>query len=259
MSLKHRLVGAAVIVAGLVIFVPMLVDGGNKAGKSDKRITMEMKLPPAPKYSFDQAPLPNPDKEFNFRPSERTVEEDTPPPVPAVEAKAEPVRIVPPRRSNVVAPINPPTPAHPAMAQQVQARAAASITRTATSKPTAAPAKAMATDTAAKPVVSAKPVVGAKPVVSAKPQAAAESPAKPAAPGGYVVQVGGFGDINNAQQLRDRLVKDGFAAYVDSSKPGGKIPHKVKVGPEPDRAQAEALRGRLATQEHIQGFVTAQP
>jgi DedD protein len=74
-----------------------------------------------------------------------------------------------------------------------------------------------------------------------------------------VVQVGGFADEKNAQQLRDRLVQAGFSAFIDSSQPGGKIPHKVKVGPEPDRARAQALRDRLFSQEHIQGFVTAQP
>ena len=67
MSLKHRLVGAAVVIAGLVIFVPMLVDGEKTNGVT----SLDLQLPSTPKYGFDNEPLPNPEEEFSFRPAER--------------------------------------------------------------------------------------------------------------------------------------------------------------------------------------------
>ena len=52
-SLKQRLIGAAVLIALAVIFLPMLLDGSGRR----EQITMRMEIPPEPQYTFEQ-PLP---------------------------------------------------------------------------------------------------------------------------------------------------------------------------------------------------------
>jgi DedD protein len=213
MSLKHRLVGAAVVIAALVIFVPMLVDGEKGEGQA----SIEMKLPPPPKYDFDQEPLPDPDEEFSFRPAERPEQAYVPPlPVPAEPvaspaepAAQEPKAIVPPKRPALAVP-------------------------------------------AAKPAIAKPAKVASAPPVRTEP---------PKLPGlkGWAVQVGSFGESSNAAALADRLKSQGFDAFVQpAGSTGGKAVHRVKVGPEPQRAQAEALRSRLA-QQNIQGIVVSHP
>ena len=54
-TLKQRLIGAAVIIAMAVIFVPMILDGSGQ----QKSIAMNMEVPPEPKFSFE-TDLPEP-------------------------------------------------------------------------------------------------------------------------------------------------------------------------------------------------------
>ena len=48
-TLKQRLIGAAVIIALAVIFVPMILDG---SGRQDS-VALNMEIPPEPTFSFD--------------------------------------------------------------------------------------------------------------------------------------------------------------------------------------------------------------
>ena len=54
-SLKQRLIGAAVLIALAVIFLPMLLDGEGRR----EQVSMKMEIPPEPQYTFEQ-PLPPP-------------------------------------------------------------------------------------------------------------------------------------------------------------------------------------------------------
>jgi len=54
-TLKQRLIGAAVIIALAVIFVPMILDGSGQ----QKSIAINMEVPPEPKFSFETK-LPDP-------------------------------------------------------------------------------------------------------------------------------------------------------------------------------------------------------
>lgn len=53
--LKQRLIGAAVLIALAVIFLPMLLDGAGRR----EQVSMKMEIPPEPQYTFEQ-PLPPP-------------------------------------------------------------------------------------------------------------------------------------------------------------------------------------------------------
>ncbi len=61
MSLKQRLVGAVVLIALAVIFLPMLLDGSGRSG----HVSMEMEIPPEPVYDVPSRlpPLPGPESE----------------------------------------------------------------------------------------------------------------------------------------------------------------------------------------------------
>ena len=61
MSLKQRLVGAVVLIALAVIFLPMLLDGSGRSG----HVSMEMEIPPEPVYDVPSRlpPLAQPESE----------------------------------------------------------------------------------------------------------------------------------------------------------------------------------------------------
>ena len=56
-TLKQRLIGAAVLIALAVIFVPMILDG---SGQRDS-VTLNMEVPPEPEFTFESE-LPDPEK-----------------------------------------------------------------------------------------------------------------------------------------------------------------------------------------------------
>lgn len=66
-------------------------------------------------------------------------------------------------------------------------------------------------------------------------------------PQAWAVQVGSFSRRENAFALRERLRRQGFAAFVEPVIRGdGTRAWRVRVGPEPTRQEAEALKARLA-------------
>jgi DedD protein len=83
------------------------------------------------------------------------------------------------------------------------------------------------------------------PARSSPPRPAPAQAAPPAPKGSFVVQLGSFGSRDNA----DRLVRDmsakGFKAFVAPIRSGGRDLYRVRVGPTPDRASAEALAADL--------------
>lgn len=100
------------------------------------------------------------------------------------------------------------------------------------------------------------------PVVEPSPPAAAASPRpspEPAAPaaGGFVVQVGTFGQKDNAERLVRTLKGRGFAAQVSPTSRGGKTLYRVRVGPAGSREAAAGVARELAAAGHP-GQVVAQ-
>lgn len=63
---------------------------------------------------------------------------------------------------------------------------------------------------------------------------------------GFVVQVGSFTQADSAENLVARLKDAGFRAYTESDSQSGKLLHRVLVGPEIRKADAERTRERLA-------------
>ena len=67
----------------------------------------------------------------------------------------------------------------------------------------------------------------------------------PVAGGQWAVQVGAFGNVASANKLISDLRRDGFTAFEAPLHRAGKTLHRVRVGPEADKASAERLSGQL--------------
>ena len=68
-TLKQRLIGAAVIIALAVIFVPMILDGSGR----QESVAINMEVPPEPTFTFDSE-LPDPKQLDELPPIETSVD-----------------------------------------------------------------------------------------------------------------------------------------------------------------------------------------
>lgn len=127
--------------------------------------------------------------------------------------------------------------------------------------PTAAPAAATEAPTQTKP--APVPAVAPKPAPAAAPAAApttAAAPvvttAKPAVSGAYVVQVASFPQQGDAQALKDRLARKGYAVYTQDADLGAKGTwYRVYIGPFDDSATAGKTVERLVAEERLSALV----
>jgi DedD protein len=74
--------------------------------------------------------------------------------------------------------------------------------------------------------------------------------------GDWLVQVGTFGQKNNANRLAAGLKERGFAAFVSPATRGGKTLYRVRVGPPGSREDAAGVASRLAAAGHTGQIVT---
>ncbi|MBT2747105.1 MULTISPECIES: SPOR domain-containing protein [unclassified Lysobacter] len=98
---------------------------------------------------------------------------------------------------------------------------------------------------ATKPVkIEPLPAETPKPApVAAKPA----EPAKPAAAGtGFAVQLGAFGNVDEANKLRDRARAAGFSAFVEQVRTDKGTLNRVRIGPVVNRADADKLKAQVA-------------
>jgi len=85
-------------------------------------------------------------------------------------------------------------------------------------------------------------------------------PAKPAASttGMWAVQLGSFSNKENAEKLAADLRKQGYAAFLSQLRTSAGELHRVRIGPQKDRASAEAMAARLLKANH-KGQVVPHP
>ena len=135
------------------------------------------------------------------------------------------------------------------------AQTAASVQPEAKSQPEARPEPKP--ETRQEPVTAPDPDSGSGPAPAEKATeqtaAAAESPT-----GMWAVQLGSFGNQQNAERLAADLRKQGFAAFLSQlSTESGQL-HRVRIGPQKDRESAEAMAAELAKGGH-KGQVVPHP
>lgn len=108
-----------------------------------------------------------------------------------------------------------------------------------------------------------------KPEPASEPESEPEpAPAEPATQqvtqatdsptGMWAVQLGSFGNQENAERLAADLRKQGFAAFLSQLSTGSGQLHRVRIGPQKDRESAEATAQRLAKAGH-EGQVVPHP
>ena len=117
--------------------------------------------------------------------------------------------------------------------------------------PAAVATSTPATRDAAEEPVAEKTNVAATPTppppdpVPAKPQQQAAAKPATSATGMWAVQLGSFGNQQNAERLAADLRKQGFAAFLSMLPTDGGELHRVRIGPQKDRESAEAMATRL--------------
>lgn len=82
-----------------------------------------------------------------------------------------------------------------------------------------------------------------------------QSPIEPGKGHGWVVQIGSFSDRNKALQLRDRLRKAQYTAFVESTTGKHGTLYRVRVGPVIKREEADKLQSRIIKQQKLKGAI----
>ena len=195
---KRRLVGAAVLVALMVIFVPMLVDDREETEGLGEPITMPGESEVDAAFDSEMPTVEDLDQALNG---------DLTPPLPPPETQGAVPETAAPAdadRSASLEPLPRPSPQPP--------------------EQSAAPAQ--------------------RPAASPEPRASGPKQV-PAGATAWVVQVASLGSSSAATKLQNELRGQGYPAFVEQALVNGKTYYRVRVGPEVDRARAEAVAGRL--------------
>lgn len=223
-ALKQRLIGAAVLVALAMIFLPMLLKGPDTAEPDAAQVPMDMPVAPDQEFETRELPLTAPSA---ATPEDGVLGLDTRP--PASDDPDALVTIGPDGRpvgGSQPLPEETPAPADaPPEAPAVAVDAATGVAPPPTEPVTAAPAPAPAAATP--PPAPATPL----PTVTAG--------------GRYVVNVGSFSNLDNARALATKLRAQGLPLTSESVDVSGKPAMRLRVGPYAERTAAEAARLRV--------------
>ncbi|MGJ7515203.1 SPOR domain-containing protein [Pseudomonas baetica] len=212
---KQRMVGALVLVALAVIFLPMLFS------RQDEQRQVTVEAPAAP-----QAPaMPQVQVEPVVVPEPQALPQE---PVPGDDDIAQDV------------PAAPAVPATPAVPTPAPAPAAKPVT------PPPAPAPV--------PALAAKPATAPAQPITAAPGKPDTTQSRVDANGlsvSWSVQLASLSSRESAEKLQKTLRSQGYNAYIRSA--DGK--NRVFVGPLIERAEADRLRDLLNRQQNLKGFV----
>lgn len=112
------------------------------------------------------------------------------------------------------------------------------------------------------PTGSAEPLEGegdapVERVIAEVPEPPPVAAAPPPSSGPFAVQVGSYEEPVPAWKLAEQLGAKDYAVYVDEGSAAGKPRWRVRVGPIPDRDQAERVARRLKNQERLPIWVIA--
>lgn len=145
-----------------------------------------------------------------------------------------------------------PVPATRADAPPVSDTAAVAVTQ-APPQPVQEPEQEPASATTPAPKSEPEIVVEEETVEDAPVQVATTS-----ATGMWAVQLGSFSNQQNAEKLAASLRDQGYAAFLSQLDRGGAALHRVRIGPQKDRAGAEQIAAQLAKSGH-KGQVVPHP
>ncbi len=247
--LKQRLVGAAVLVALAVIFLPMLLDGEPRPVER----TVRLGLPERPAFEGEGETIPlleEPEKTGERTPAEPAgnTSLDLLPQEPLAEvATATTTTAATPEPANE-SPVGSPADTQ-AEAQVPQETGTPPVS---TSHETAS---VIEESTVTHPSPVAEPQTIAEPQGTRQPEAVATPPAPasaqpattvdPASARGWWVQLGVFSRKNNAERLARRGVNAGFPCQVGVFTSGSRTLHRVRCGAWADQSTANQQQQKL--------------
>ncbi len=224
--LKRRLIGAAVIIALAVIFVPMLFESPGP----DSPVKSEIKIPQKPSYE-----IPN-------RLESKHIDENSG--GQTSTQQGSPLDIKPD-------------------SPLINQFPGSSTTAT---KPAGQPNKQQVETTPPKPDTQGRQPPAVVVETSKMPQKPAKKPekrpaaTKPRTDGtGFVAQIGSFTQKQNAMVLADKLQASGYPAFVEEASTGSSMVYRVKLGPVDDREAAEKLLKKARKNEGLGGIVVSYP
>lgn len=243
-GLKKRLLGAAVLIALAVIFVPMLLPGHSDSGQQ----SVSVKIPPEPSGEMQTRVLKvGPDAAAAGSSTAAAVND--PDHVATLDiGKAPAASQAAPALA--IAPTNAPS------------APVASAPTVAVSTPAAVPPPASSPAASASVVAKAPPASAPATVATPKPEPAPKAEPVAGGPGAaagakYTVNLGIYADHASANKLVANARQHGFTAAATPETFQGKRVLRVHVGPFATRAQAEAARLKLKDFEHVSMSIEA--
>ena len=297
-ALKQRLLGAAVLIALAIIFVPMFLSNSPQQQESTTR---NLDIPPPPEHKFETRTLPvaspsAPEPAPAAEDPNKVVTIDTNAP-PKMDAHPEDQVAVAPPPPKPVAP--PPKPAAPVETPPSPAPNAAPAGRFAINmgvyadqnhanalvanlkklgfasysesteyqgKPATRVrvgpfADRAAAESARLKIKQSEPKVPSS-IVDSGEQPTADAPATALASnraGGWAVQLGAFKSEAEANKLRERLRGVAIASFVDKTGNGDATLWRVRAGPYADRSGADSARSNIKQKLHVDGMIVTQP
>jgi DedD protein len=242
-ALKQRLIGATVLVALAVIFLPMLIDGPEAEREAESE-QLSLDLPTRPdrpmetrEIALQPAPLPTP-----------VVPAAGSDVLPVVDTGAE-------QRVDALSgePVGAASDPASSTASSASAASAPAAARTDATPPAATGSTSSPPSATPRPAATA-PVSPRPPAAAPAASAPAPVPALPTATAGgrYAVNVGSYANVANAENLLARLKNAGIAAYSESVNLEGRPVRRVRLGPFAQRSEAERARqAALAVQRDL--------
>ena len=224
-ALKQRLMGAAVLVALAVIFLPMLFSGPAPPPPAGS-LPLDMPAQPERTLQTREIPLALP-----ARPSASSASTAAP------GASADPNRL-----ATVEVPVLPPREVPESSGRTDEASASSAETaRSRAPVATSEPVPQPASSAPSKPVDEA-PAPASVAAPAPAPAPAAQAPASGAGSAGarFVINLGSYSNAANANALLARLKKAGVAVYSESIQVDGKAASRLRAGPYASRGAAEA-------------------
>jgi len=240
MVLKRRLIGASILIALAVIFVPMLlVDPDSVAERSGERVD----VPPMPESAGEVRRIPlDPD-------TARLADGSEPGPGDGPGGQADAASVAVRDRPGEIAGADEPVSAD-AAAGSGESRADEEIVLRPELTEAAGPDRAGSDD----PAADRPDAAGPEPDAESAPDAdEAAVPARPEAGeagislGDFIVQVASFGTEASANRVREQLEALGHIVQRDEIVRGETLLYRLRTGPYPSRAAAENALEQIRT------------
>lgn len=221
-ALKQRLIGAAVLVALAMIFLPMMLRSPDTAEPDAAQVPLDMPAAPDQEFETRELPLTVPE---TARPDASVLGMDAATPSPA--------------DPNAVATVD--------QSGQPAARTDYSPDSESSGDADVPPGTVAATDAATGLPATEAATDGTAPAAAAPAATVPEPAPLPVATAGgrYMVNVGSFSNLANARSLADKLRARSLPLTSETVDVGGKPAMRLRVGPYGDRTAAEAARLRV--------------